>query len=196
VGFSSSWRGSTCSRWRAERANCSHWRARRAGLLLAALLLAGTAEAARASSSPLPAIWLSDLQGGRAPLDSLLGGQPTLLLFWSTPCQSCLETLRAVEAFAAERAGQGLALLMVNIDAPRNKNQIAPFLHRFGFKAPTAIDPDRDAFRKLGGREAPFLVFISAEREILHRSGVLDRQDLTAIAALLDVPVREAVRHE
>ena len=196
MGFSSSWRGSTCSHWRAERAGCSHWREKRAGLLLAALLLVGAGEAVRASSSPLPAIWLSDLQGGRAPLDSLLAGRPTLILFWSTPCQSCLDKLRAVEAFAAERADSGLALLMVNIDAPRNKNQIAPFLHRFGFTAPSYIDPDRDAFRKCGGREAPFLVFIGAEREILHRSGGLDRQDLTAIAALLDARVREAERHE
>ena len=178
MGLSSFWRGSTCS----------HWRARRVGLRLAAVLLMAAGAAARADAPALPAIWLGELQGGRTPLDSLLAGEPTLLLFWSTPCQSCLDKLRAVEAFVAARAGEGLALIMVNIDAPRNKNQIAPFLHRFDFRAPCFIDSDREAFRKLGGREAPYLVFISAEREVLHRSGVLDRQDLTAIAALLDAP--------
>jgi thiol-disulfide isomerase/thioredoxin len=157
-------------------------------LLLAAFLVVGAAGAARAAASALPAIWLGDLAGARAPLNSLLGGRPTLILFWSTPCQSCLDKLRAVEAFAAERAAQGLGLLMVNIDAPRNKNLIAPFLHRFGFQAPNYIDPDREAFRKLGGREAPYLVFVTADRQILHRSGALARADLTTVAGLLDAP--------
>lgn len=186
MGYSSSWRGFTCS----------HWRARRAGLLLTVLIAVVAPGAARATAQALPAIWLGDLAGARAPLDSLLGGRPMLILFWSTPCQSCLDKLRTVEAFAAARAEQGLGLLMVNIDAPRNKNLIAPFLHRFGFTAPNFIDPDRDAFRKLGGREAPYLVFVSAEREILHRSGALDRRDLEKIAVQLGVTSTEGEEHD
>lgn len=164
-------------------------------LLLATLLVVAAAGAATAEAQPLPAIWLEGLAGDRAPLDSLLGGRPTLLLFWSTPCRSCLEKLRAVEDFAADRAEQGLGLLMVNVDAPRNKNLIAPFLHRFGFAAPSYIDPDREAFGKLGGREAPYLVFVSGDGRILHRSGSLIRADLTAIAALLDAPAQLTPGH-
>lgn len=186
MAYSSSWRVSTCSTWRAERA----------GLLLLTLLLAMAVGPARAKAPALPTIWLSDLAGARAPLDSLLAGRATLVLFWSTPCQACLEKLRAVEAFVAARAEQDLGLLMVNVDAPRNKNLIAPFLHRFGFQAPSYIDPDREAFRKLGGREAPYLVFVSAEREILHRSGALDRRDLEQIAAQLEATMPGGEGHE
>ncbi len=188
MAYSSSWRGSICSHWRARRYAGS-------ALLIAGGLLASGMPAA-AATQRLPALWLSDLHGGRAPLDSLLGARPALLLFWSTPCQSCLDKLRAVEAFAQARAEQDLALLMVNIDAPRNKNQIAPFLHRFEFTAPCFVDPERAAFRKLGGREAPYLVLLSAEREVLYRSGSLDRRDLTAIAALLEAQDSAGSAHD
>lgn len=153
--------------------------------MLGVLASIATAPEAVAAPAFLPPLQFTALDGSRTPVDSLLGERLTLVLFWSTPCQSCLDRLRWVERFAQEHSEEGVSLFMVSVDAPRNRNLIAPFLHRFGFTSSGFIDPDREVFRKCGGREAPYLIALNPAREIVGRSQLLGDDALDSIASLL-----------
>lgn len=139
----------------------------------------------------LPAARVVDPAGRRHLLSELLGEGPTLLVFWNTPCRSCLAKLHGLERFALDRQESGLSLLMINTDPPRSMKQARPFLRRHGFEAPTYFDNNEEAFRKLGGRSAPFVVLVGVDGRILFESLTYKSRDLQVIDDLIGSPADE-----
>jgi len=154
-----------------------------------ALLILGmaltTAGPGHAETRPLPPLRVMNAEGGIEDLKQIVGQGPCLLLFWNTPCRSCLDKLHEIERFALAQEEAGLSFLMINIDPPRNLKQVKPFVHRHDFTAPIYYDSNREAFVKLGGRHAPFVVLLNAESEQVFSSITYRSQDLETIAGLL-----------
>jgi len=154
-----------------------------------ALLILGSALAAAGPSHgetrSLPSLRVMNAEGRIEDLKQIVGQGPCLLLFWNTPCRSCLDKLHEIERFALAHEEAGLNFLMINVDPPRNLKQVKPFVHRHGFTSPIYFDSNRETFQKLGGRYVPFIVFLNAEGEQVFPGVTYRSLSLETIEALL-----------
>ena len=154
-------------------------------MLLGAMALPASATTNEGGSWKLPPCRVENEKSEKLTLADQLGEGHTLLLFWSTPCSSCLAKLKNVRNFAEEHAEEGLALVMINTDPPRNRTLVAPWMRRFGFGDSTYFDNNEETLRKLGGKKAPYLLLIDPDGNILFQSLLLRGKDLDRIEEIL-----------
>jgi thiol-disulfide isomerase/thioredoxin len=174
---------------------------RRAAIGSAAALLFGIAcpwQGAQAAHSvrawpsgrPVPALDLVDLAGKRWRLDAL-AGKVVVVNFWATWCEPCRLEMPSLDAMAARRRDQGIAVVAVNYrEAPE---VIRAFLERAPFAAPILLDSDGDATVAWTPRVFPSTVIVGRDGQPVHVVvGDLDWESAEA-KALLD-PVVAAAR--
>jgi len=115
------------------------------GIVLAAVLLAGTA--AMADSGPTNASpSLRVVSAG--DLKTLLGqarGTTTLVHVWATWCPPCREELPSVLRFRAAHTGHGLEVILVSADAPKQRPQIVSYLAQAGVAFSSYLIDNPDA---------------------------------------------------
>jgi len=117
----------------------------RVTLFAAAALLAlgGVARGAEAPVATLRAATAADLQAelGR------VRGRVVVLSFWATWCTSCLREIPDLVALGSEMAGEGVTVLGVNMDEPRDlEGLVRPFhtKHFPAFQTLARSEPDMD----------------------------------------------------
>jgi hypothetical protein len=173
------------------------WGTRGLCVALSLLAMAASFIAAPAGESRIPPVTVLDAAGGRHSLHNLLAEGTTLLLFWNTPCVSCLDKLREIVAFADSRSEPDFRLLMINTDPPRNAKQVKPFLHRYGFDpAHNFMDADAEVFRKLQGGKQPLLLLLDSSGAILFRSDAYSKNDLDSLDRIIGGRVTAAAPAE
>ena len=94
-------------------------------LLILAVLgtLAPVGASSRGTVKPwkLPPCNIENAANRSLPLAGQLGERFSLVLFWSTPCSSCLAKIRDVRAFSKAHE-EDVALVMINTDPPAIAN--------------------------------------------------------------------------
>ena len=130
-----------------------------ARLLIGAALAAGLASSAASSSAaelsterlaevstrrlaPAPRFKIKDLAGRALDLDELRRGGPVLLDFWATWCKPCLAAIPEIQALHQRYGSQGLKVIGISVDGPRNYSKVRPFAARLGIKYRVAFDLD------------------------------------------------------
>ena len=158
---------------------------RRAGLILALLVLCGTAGCATRSgrtSTPaaapaerLPSVVLPDLEGRARGLDEFRG-QVVLLDFWATWCVPCLESLPVYAELQAELRDRGLRVIAINVDDP--DEPVAEFAERYAPGVLVLLDPEAATPPLLGVKVMPTAWvldrdgWVRSKREGFHREEV------------------------
>lgn len=143
------------------------------GLLLLALLAAGSFPAAAASARPAPPVFeLSRVADGRPFRLQELAGQVVVLDFfahWCVPCLRASEEIeKDIQQYYAARGGnpQGLAVKVVAVNIEkRNPGQTARFVAQAGISL-AVNDPDGRIYRQFGGQMLPFIVILDGSRAI------------------------------
>jgi len=151
------------------------------GLGLALLI----ASSALAAPKKLPGFTLTDLEGKRHKSVELIGDGPVLFNFWATWCKPCLAEQPKLKLFHEEWKDEGFQVVSVSIDDPRTQKQVAPFVHRHKIEFPVYLDPNQEAYRRLGGRAEPFNVLVGTGGEILKVSMGFKEKDAEAWAELI-----------
>ncbi len=138
---------------RSNRRASSPQPARRAGLARAAAVAIGIALPWRFAAAahvvrgwppgrPVPPLDVVDLAGRPWRLEAL-AGQVVVLNFWATWCEPCRLEMPSLDAMAARRRKDGVAVAAVNYkEAP---DVIRRFLERAPFRSQILLDPDGDA---------------------------------------------------
>ena len=85
---------------------------------------------------------VKDLEGHVLELDALRKRGPVLLDFWATWCKPCHAAIPELEAWRAKYQGQGLTIIGVSVDGPRNHAKVRPFVSRMNLRYPVVIDED------------------------------------------------------
>ena len=161
-------------------------------MALALSLLAG-GPPVRAAEPPLaPPFKVKSVTGETLDLAALRARGPVLLDFWATWCKPCVAALPEIDALHRRFAAQGLTVIGVSVDGPRNFPKVRPFARRLGLGFPIVLDEDGSLQRRFQAVAVPTSVLISAEGRMVRvtqgwRPG--ETADLErAIEALLAAP--------
>jgi thiol-disulfide isomerase/thioredoxin len=122
---------------------------------------------------PFPALQLYDASGGMQELKSVLG-RATVLNFWATWCGPCRQELPELQKLYNDLAGQGVVVLAVNIDSPRQ--MVKPFFDHSNLTLPLFfLDDETEA--TIGIRSLPTTVLLDAQGMVVNVWGGYSREE-------------------
>lgn len=128
----------------------------------AATWLDGTAAPATGTGAPAvgqaaPDFALPTLTGGRAALADY-AGRPVIVNFWATWCGPCRQEMPLLARTLAAHAGEGLAIL--GVDIRESPTEVRPFVEGFAPGFPILLDSDGRTLRRyrVGGPPTSFLI--------------------------------------
>lgn len=173
-------------------------RSRWAGVLgAAALFVAATAETTR-PDKPHGGLALRALDGTRLNVGERLAEGPVLLDFWATWCRPCERSLPATQKMHAALRAQGLTVIGVSVDGPRNWARVRPFAARLGLTFPIVVDEDGSLQRRFQVSAVPTTVLLAPDGRVarVHAGWVPGEDDslTAAVTALLDTTATPAAR--
>lgn len=172
-------------------------------LLVAAAAVALLAPAARPAAPVLTAgpaarFTARTLTGEKFELETALAKGPVLIDFWATWCHPCLESLPAIEKLRAEYAPQGLNVVAISIDGPRNYARVRPFAQRLGLRMPVVIDEDGSIAQKYQVNSVPTTILVAQDGHVVRaHSGYLPGEDdalALAVKRLLTPAVADSAK--
>ncbi len=139
----------------------------------------------------LDGVTLRALDGARLDLKEQLAQGPVLLDFWATWCRPCERSLPATQRLHERYREQGLRVIGVSVDGPRNWARVRPFAGRLGLTFPLVIDEDGSLARRFRAGGVPTTVLIASDGRVVraHTGWVPGEDDslAAAVAALLPV---------
>ncbi len=69
-------------------------------------------------------------------------GKVVVLAFWTVDCTNCKAEMPHLDRLYRAHRQEGLEVLGVNLDPPRNASRVKPTVRRFGYTFPIALDPE------------------------------------------------------
>lgn len=161
-----------------------------ARVLAAALIVAAAAEGVQgAASVRAPAFRLRTLDGRVLDSQELLARGPVVLDFWATWCRPCERSLPALQDLHSRFSEQGVTVLAISIDGPRNWTRVRPFVSSHGLTMPVALDEDGALAKKYRIGSVPTSVVIAPDgRVVRFHSGYVPGDERA-----LEAAVREAL---
>ena len=139
---------------------------------------AGAAErpAIRVGTAP-PSFVLKDLSGTERRFPDA-AGVPTVIHFWSTTCNFCLEEMPAIDALYRSYRSRGLKILAVNVGDSREAARA--FGAKTGVSYQVLLDTDRSVAGRYGISGLPATFFVDRRGQIKHK--VLGAADSATLA--------------
>jgi thiol-disulfide isomerase/thioredoxin len=135
-------------------------------LALAAPSRAGEEEQA----SIFEGVMLTDLDGNKAAIDSLLDRGPLLVNFWATWCSPCRLEMPHLEKLYREFAPKGVQFAAVSVDRKGYNDRVKAFLEKHGMTVPSYMDSDTRLAKGFKVRAIPTTIIILKDRSQYHRN--------------------------
>jgi cytochrome c biogenesis protein CcmG, thiol:disulfide interchange protein DsbE len=108
-------------------------------LAISIVLFASAVFAAAEVGQPAPALVVPELSGQTFEL-AAQHGKVVVINFWATWCPPCRHEMPALDAFYRKYHSQGLEMLGVSVDRPRDASEVDDVMRSFSY--PAAISDD------------------------------------------------------
>ena len=128
------------------------------------ILILGLATMLQAATAPQ--ITLQDLNGKKFNLTDALKTGPVLLDFWATWCAPCIKALPNLIAIKDKYESQGLTVVTVNEDGPRNLVKVRLFLKKHKLDFRVLLDLNSAVMNRYRINSLPATVLIAPSGEI------------------------------
>ena len=166
-------------------------------LLLAACACPGESAVAVEPARALP-FRATSVEGKSVELGALLARGPVVLDFWATWCKPCVVSLPAIERLQRKYRDQGLSVVAISIDGPRNFSRVRPFASKLGLSMPVVLDEDGELQQHYQVTAVPTSVLIAPDGRIVRvHAGYLPGQEdelESAVRALLPAVGADSAR--
>ena len=114
-----------------------------------------------------PDFSLTDVDGNKVSLDSLVQRGPVFMSFWALWCTMCIKELDALKSYADEFDSLSITLLAINQDKARSIPQVKPFALSHKWKYTVILDPEnmmRDLYHV---KAMPTFFIINQDKKII-----------------------------
>lgn len=115
-----------------------------------------------------PYFRLKDLSNQWKEYDDLKGPRLTVIDFWATWCQPCVQAIPHLNTMSAQYAERGVAFIGVSVDGPRNQSKISPFIKSMGVAYPILRDINSELMSELNVTAVPTLLIYDSSGELVH----------------------------
>ena len=115
-----------------------------------------------------PHFRLKDLSNQWKEYDDLRGSSLTVIDFWATWCQPCVQSIPHLNTMSAQYAERGVAFIGVSIDGPRNQSKIGPFVKSMGVSYPILRDINSELMSELNVSAVPTLLIYDSSGELVN----------------------------
>jgi peroxiredoxin len=119
--------------------------------------------AATEVGQPAPPLAATELDGRGFDL-AALRGKVVVVNFWATWCPPCREEMPALDAFYRQHHDQGLEMLGISADRPRDRGEVVNMMHAFSYPAAMLGDA------KVNGLGAPDALPVTY---VIDRAGIV-----------------------
>ncbi len=147
---------------------------------LCLLAMAGSAALALEPGELAPALELTGVEAQQAvPVT----GKLTYVDFWASWCGPCRKSFPWMNEMQRKYAGQGLAIVAVNLDQERADADT--FLQKIPAEFPIAFDPSGDAPTRYGVKGMPTSVLVGADGKVLEIHAGFNERDAAALEEMI-----------
>ncbi len=159
-----------------------------AGLLAASLALVAEPASveARVGGRPPPFTLPAAVGGPTAQpfrIQDHLGQRPTVILFWATWCQPCVQELPFYQSLYERYRDQGLRIVAISMDSQATIMRAGPAARRIGVTFDVVTDVDTRVTTQLNPRRAaPFSIWINRQGLITRESEGFSPAEQNALA--------------
>lgn len=123
-------------------------------------------------SAQLADITVRDMNKNRVSLNDFKGEKLTILDFWATWCKPCVSAIPKLNAIYGDFAQQGVELIGINVDGPRNQAKVKPFAKSLSINYPIVLDPDQELVNTYYVSAFPTLIVINSKgKEVFVHEG-------------------------
>lgn len=112
---------------------------------------------------------LKDLNNKIVSFEDLKGDKLTVLDFWATWCKPCVKSVPELIELYEKFKSRGVEFIGINIDSPRNKSKVKPFVRSLGIKYPVLLDTNNELMSDLGITAIPTLLIVDKKGKVLVR---------------------------
>ncbi len=119
-------------------------------------------------SAQEPQFRLKDLSNQWKDYDDLKGSKLTVMDFWATWCQPCVQSIPHLNEMALKYADQGVIFIGVSVDGTRNQSKLAPFIQSKGVSYPIVRDINSELMSELNVSAVPTLLIYDSSGELVY----------------------------
>jgi len=136
-------------------------------LCLALLSASGLISSQSLAAEKAPTFELQTQQGQQTSLRSLTDGRHLLLIFWTTWCPGCKQTMPELDSLATDYSRSDLTFLGINAGWNDSPQRATRFRKKYDIGFPLAFDKGSRIAKKYRIRGVPTLLLIDPEARIL-----------------------------
>ena len=93
--------------------------------------------------------------------------KPVLVDFWATWCKPCVRSIPKLVELYEEFSDQGVEIIGINVDSPRNAQKVKPSARSLGITYPVLLDMNSEIMAELNVTLLPTLLLVDENDEIV-----------------------------
>jgi len=158
------------------------------------LFCAASLLVAESSSSTIPNISLTLLNGDETELYTLLEAGPVLIDFWATWCAPCKKEMIYLNRYHDKYIKDGFSVLAVNTDSPRSISKVKSYIRSRKYSFIVALDPNQQLAQQLNATLLPTSILVNQKGKIVwFHQGYIPGDEIEIEKQILSVLKRESI---
>ena len=119
-------------------------------------------------NAQIPDFELQNTDNEYLSYSELQGDKITIIDFWATWCKPCVNSIPKLMEIYEDYQSQGVNLIGISIDSPRNVSKVKPFTHSLGIEYPILLDMNNEVSVDLNVTAIPTLLMVDSEDNITY----------------------------
>ena len=117
----------------------------------------------------LPEFKLKTLNKKKVKLKEFYKDGPIAVNVWTLTCEPCKKEMKYLNDYHKKYSDKGFEVVSINIDTPRSISKVKSYVKSTKFAFTVLSDPNKNFFKKTGGKIMPYLVLINSDGTVFKK---------------------------